>query len=153
MVPLKARYLRSAFAVGLPCRVPAHYSGCWGLLWKRTSLLTHCSCSWGALCSLNAEYWIMMWFGKYYRLWEDNAFFTNIYARNTLSGGPEKGDPRQVPPLPSLYITLTMILYENLWNRLNTFCFTDMHTFSSDVRCKHCNVKLSLYYWTHWSCW
>jgi len=19
--------------------------------------------------------------------------------------------------------------------------------------CKHCNVKLSLYYWTHWSCW
>ena len=19
--------------------------------------------------------------------------------------------------------------------------------------CKHCNIKLSLYYWTHWSCW
>jgi len=19
--------------------------------------------------------------------------------------------------------------------------------------CKHCNVKLSFYYWTHWSCW
>jgi len=19
--------------------------------------------------------------------------------------------------------------------------------------CKHCNVKLSYYYWTHWSCW
>jgi len=19
--------------------------------------------------------------------------------------------------------------------------------------CKHCNVKLFLYYWTHWSCW
>jgi len=19
--------------------------------------------------------------------------------------------------------------------------------------CKHCNVKLYLYYWTHWSCW
>jgi len=19
--------------------------------------------------------------------------------------------------------------------------------------CKHCNVKLSLYYWIHWSCW
>jgi len=19
--------------------------------------------------------------------------------------------------------------------------------------CKHCNIKLSSYYWTHWSCW
>jgi len=19
--------------------------------------------------------------------------------------------------------------------------------------CKHCDIKLSLYYWTHWSCW
>jgi len=19
--------------------------------------------------------------------------------------------------------------------------------------CKHCNIKLSLYYWTHWNCW
>jgi len=19
--------------------------------------------------------------------------------------------------------------------------------------CKYCNIKLSLYYWTHWSCW
>jgi len=42
-----------------------------------------------------------------------------------------------------IYTTPTMILYEDMKRVLSRLMCT----------CKHCNVKLSLYYWTHWSCW
>jgi len=52
-----------------------------------------------------------------------------------------------------LYITLTMILCENMKPvehvLLHPICVLP-HLMCA---CKHCNVKLSLYYWTHWSCW
>ena len=52
-----------------------------------------------------------------------------------------------------LYITLTMMLDENMKPiehvLLHPICVLS-HLMCA---CKHCNVKLSLYYWTHWSCW
>jgi len=46
-----------------------------------------------------------------------------------------------------------MILYENTkpieHALLHPTCVLS-HLMCS---CKHCNVKLSLYYWTHWNCW
>jgi len=60
-----------------------------------------------------------------------------------------------------IYITPTMILYEDMKPiqhvlQLNRFCCwicpicVHSHLMCA---CKHCNIKLSLYYWTHWSCW
>jgi len=52
-----------------------------------------------------------------------------------------------------MYITLTMILYENMklieHALLHPICVLS-HLMCA---CKHCHVKSSLYYWTHWSCW
>ena len=52
-----------------------------------------------------------------------------------------------------LNTTLTMILYENMKPiehvLLHPICVLS-HLMCA---CKHCNVKLSSYYWTHWSCW
>jgi len=46
-----------------------------------------------------------------------------------------------------------MILYENMKSiehvLLHPICVLS-HLMCA---CKHCHVKLSLYYWTHWSCW
>jgi len=41
---------------------------------------------------------------------------------------------------------VTMILYENMKP-------TEHVLRNLMCACKHCNVKLSLYYWTQWSCW
>jgi len=46
-----------------------------------------------------------------------------------------------------------MILYEDM----KPFEHVLLHPICvlSHLMCayKHCNIKLSLYYWTHWSCW
>jgi len=68
-----------------------------------------------------------------------------------------KGCPRQVPCLPSLKHTtvynpdndLTWE-YETDWTRSASSKCVFSHLMCT---CKHCNVKLSLYYWTHWNCW
>jgi len=90
---------------------------------------------WGPL---KAEYWIMMW-------------------SEIPWGGCEKGDRGKclacVPSNTSLYITLKMIVYENMKPiehvLLHPICILS-HLMCA---CKHCNIKLSLYYWTNWSCW
>jgi len=50
-------------------------------------------------------------------------------------------------------ITPTMILYEDMKPiehvLLHPICVLS-HLMCA---CKHCDIKLSLYYWTHWSCW
>jgi len=73
----------------------------------------------------------------------------NIYVRNALRGGPEKEGLRQVLCLTSvtpLYITLTMILYENMKPielvLLHPICVLS-HLM---CECKHCYIKLSLHY-------
>jgi len=82
----------------------------------------------------------------------------NIYARNTLRKAPYMGGPRQVPRLPSplstpLHITLAIISDGNM-EPIEKVLLHPMCVLSHLMcACKHCNVKLSLYYWTHWSCW
>jgi len=52
-----------------------------------------------------------------------------------------------------LYISLRTILYVNIKPiehvLLHPICILSYLM----CACKHCNEKLSLYYWTHWSCW
>ena len=52
-----------------------------------------------------------------------------------------------------IYITPIMILYEDL-KPIEHFLVHPIFIFSH-MMCawKHSNIKLSLYYWTHWSCW
>jgi len=79
-----------------------------------------------------------------------------LWQQGTLHITVAKRGPRQVPRLPthaSLYITLTIIIYENMKpierGLLHPICVLS-HLMCA---CKHCNVKLSWYYWAHWSCW
>ena len=52
-----------------------------------------------------------------------------------------------------MYMALTMILYENV-KPIEHVLLHPIRVLSHLMRaCKHCNVKLSLHYWTHWSCW
>ena len=52
-----------------------------------------------------------------------------------------------------LYMALTMILYENM-KPIEHVLLHPTRVLSHLMRaCKHCSVKLSLYYWTHWSYW
>jgi len=52
-----------------------------------------------------------------------------------------------------IYTTSTMILFEDMKPvehvLLHPLCVLS-HLMCA---CQHCNIKLSLYYWTHWSCW
>jgi len=52
-----------------------------------------------------------------------------------------------------MYVTPTMTSYEDMKPiehvLLHPICVLS-HLLCA---CKHCNIKLSLYYWTHWSCW
>ena len=80
-----------------------------------------------------------------------------LWKQGTLHITVAKGGPRQVPrffPLNTpLYITLTMVLYENMKPIEHVLLHPII--LLSHLMCarKHCNVKLSLYCWTHWSCW
>jgi len=107
-----------------------HYSY-FGPLWKQSGPLIHCSCYWAPFESK-----------------------VTYFAHCSCKGGS-----RQVPRLPSLkhttvqYISLTMILYENMKPiehvLLHPICVLS-HLMCA---CKNCNVKSSLYEWTHWSFW
>jgi len=48
-------------------------------------------------------------------------------------------------------LSLTMIVYENMKSIEHVL----LHPILSHLACarKHCNVKLSLYYWTNWTYW
>jgi len=53
----------------------------------------------------------------------------------------------------SMYVTPTMILYEDMKPIEHVLHHPICVLSHLMCACKHCNVKLSLYYWTHWSCW
>jgi len=83
----------------------------------------------------------MMWFGNIIQA--DNEFYTKNeeYLRaKYLEGAP------CLPLNAPLYITLTMVLYENMKPiqhvLLHPICILS-HLMCA---CKHCDVKLSLYY-------
>jgi len=110
-----------------------------------SKVFTHCNCCWGPFESkvaylyvtvaigrpLKAEYWIMMW-------------------SEIPWGGSEKGDRGKclacLPLNTPLYITLTMIVYENMKPiehvLLHLICILS-HLMCA---CKHCNIKLSTVY-------
>jgi len=133
-------------SVGLP-----HYN-CYGGPFESRAF-TQSSCCWGPLWRQRTELRVRC--GSENIQWADNKFFTkmrNIYAGNTLRGA--RGKCLACLPLNTpLYITLTMILYDNMKPiehvLLHPICVLS-HLTSA---CKNSNVKLSLYYWTHWSCW
>jgi len=52
-----------------------------------------------------------------------------------------------------VYITRTMILYENVKPIKHVLLHSISVLSHLMCACKHCNVKLSVYYWKHWSCW
>jgi len=79
-----------------------------------------------------------------------------LWKQGTLHIAVAKGSPRQVP---HRLLSLKHTTVYNPDNDLIWECETDWNPSTSHVlshlmcACKHCNVKLSLYYWTHWSCW
>jgi len=46
-----------------------------------------------------------------------------------------------------------MTLYENMNPTEHILFHTKCLISHLMYACKHCNTKLSFYYWTHWSCW
>jgi len=83
---------------------------------------------------LKAEYWIMMWVGNYY-----------------MSGLRTKEASASLPLNIPRYITLTMVLYENMKPIEHVLRHPICELSHLMCSCKHCNIQLSLYYWTHWN--
>jgi len=81
-----------------------------------------------------------------------DPFESKVYTSQLQRGA--RGKCLACLPLDTpLYITLTMILHENT-KPIEHVLLHPIWVLSHLMRtCKHCNVKLSLYYWTHWSCW
>ena len=52
-----------------------------------------------------------------------------------------------------IYINPTMIIYEGRKPAEHALLHPICVLSHLMCACKHCNVKLSLYYWGHWSCW
>jgi len=70
-------------------KVFTHFNCCWGPLWKQSSLLIHYSCCWGPL---------------------KGRYFTHFSCKGGARGKCLTCLPLNRP----LYITLTVILYENM---------------------------------------
>jgi len=76
-----------------------------------------------------------------------------LWKQGTLHITVAKGGLACFPLNTPLYITLTIFLYENM-KPIEHVLFHPIRVLSHLMcACEHCNVKLSLYYWTHWSCW
>jgi len=126
--PLKETCLCITVSLGpFENNVFTNYNCCRGPLWKQSSLLIHYSC-----CSTP--------------LFESKVLFTLQLQRG--------GKCLACLPLNApLYIILAMILYENMKQIEHVLLLPICVLSHLMCACKHCNVKLSLYYWTHWSCW
>jgi len=128
--PLKQKFLCIAVSLGpFKSKVFTHYNCCWGRLWMQSSLLI---------------LYIAVAVGP---LWKQDTLHITV----------AKGGPRQVPRLPSLKHTTVhnpdndlIWEYETDWTRSAYPICLLFHLMSA---CKHCNVKASVCYRTHWSCW
>jgi len=102
---------------------------------------------------LKAEYGIMLWKILYERTINFSTKLPNLYPRKTLRRAPKKGawgKCRTCLPLNTpLCITLTIISYENMKPIEHVLLHLICVLSHLMCECKHCNVKLSLYYWTH----
>ena len=63
-----------------------------------------------------------------------------------------------VSPVSSVGITDNKIIYVTpQWSYMKPIEYALLHPICIlshlMCACKHCNIKLSPYYWTHWSCW
>ena len=71
-----------------------------------------------------------------------------LYERITYEGGKCLASlPLNIPR----YITLTMVLYENMKPIEHVLRHPICELSHLMCSCKHCNIQLSLYYWTHWN--
>jgi len=128
--PLKEKCLCITVILGpFESKVFTHYNCCWEPVWKQSGLLI---------------LYIAVAVGP---LWKQGTLHI------TVEKGARDKCLACLPLNTPLYTTLTMILYENRKPiehvLLHPICVLS-HLMCA---CKHCNVKLSLYYWTHWSCW
>jgi len=125
--PLKEKCITVIFGP-FESKLFSHYNCCWEPFWKQSSPLIHCSYCWA--------------------LFESKVGY---FAHHSCKGGARGKCLACVHLNTPLYITLTMILYENM----KPFEHALLHRYAHFLTwCAHVNtVKLSLYYWIHWSCW
>jgi len=109
-----------------------------------SKVFTHYNCCWGPFESKVAYLYITVAVGHF----ESKVLYTLQLQRGARG--------KWMACLPSntpLYITLTMILYENMKPiehvLLHPIC-VHSHLMCA---CNHCYIKLPLCYWTHWSYW
>jgi len=111
-----------------------------------SKVFTHYNCCWGPFESKVAYAYITVAVGPF---WNQRTVLYTLQLQRGTRGKCLACLPLQTP----LYITLTMILYENMKPiehvLLHPICVLS-HLMCA---CKHCTAKLSLYYWTHWSYW
>ena len=119
-----------------------HYSY-FRTLWKKVFI--HYNCRWGPFESKVAYLYITVAVGP---LWKQGTLHITV-----AKGARGKCLACLPLKIPLYYITLTMILYENM-KLIEHILRHPMCVLPHLMcACKHCNVNLSLYYWTHWSCW
>jgi len=128
---------------------------------------THCNCCWGSFESKVAYLHVTVAVGSH---WKQGTLHITVsigghfesrvlnydLVGNTLRG-LSKGDRGKclacLPLNTHLCIILTMIVCENM-KPIEHVLFHPICVLSHLMCvCKHCNIKLSICYWTHWSCW
>jgi len=138
VVPLKAEYLQKAVAVGRPCKAEyLHITVVAGGVFE-----SRVACLYIAVALLGPFEGTVLNFAVVRKLlyeWIINFSpkMRNIYARNTLKGAIKSGE--------MLYITLTMILYENMKPIEHVLLHPICALSHLMCPCKHCNLKFSFY--------
>ena len=128
----------------------------WGGLWKKSALqflwaplkarYSHVTTAVGTLWKQSRHIYIAVAVGP---LWKQRRLLYTLQFQRGARGKCLAYLPLNIP----LYIIMTMILYENM-KPIEHVLLHPINVLSHLMcSCKHCNVKLSLYYWTHWSCW
>jgi len=144
VVPLKAKYVHNAVAVGHPCkteyvRITVVVGGAFE---SRVGCL-HMAVALGGCFEGRVLNYDVVRKISYERIINFSSKIRSIYAQNTLRGAPKKGWVGEA------VCNLTMSLYENMKPiehiLLHLICVL-CHLMCA---CKRCIVKLSLYYLTH----
>jgi len=124
--PLKEKCVCITVTLGpFERQVFTHYNCCWEPLWKQSRPL-------------------QLLLGPF----ESKVLYT-LQLKRTAGGKCLVCLPLNTP----LHMALTMIFYENM-KPIEHVLLHPVRVLSHLMSaCKHCNVKLYLYYWTHWSYW